>query len=68
LTATLRGEHSTFTGRNLLTAVARYPLVTMRVMAGIHWEAAKLWVKGATYRRRPEPPAEAVSTELRTAA
>jgi uncharacterized protein len=68
LTATLRGEHSPFTSRNLLAAVIRYPLVTLKVMLGIHWEAAKLWLKGARYRRRPEAPADAVSTELRTAA
>ncbi len=68
LTATLRGGHRPFTGRNLLAAVVAYPLVTFKVIAGIHWEAAKLWAKGARYRRRPEPPAEAVSVELRRAA
>ena len=68
MTATLRGERSPFTGRDLLSAVIRYPLVTLKVIAGIQWEAAKLWVKGARYRRRPEPPAEEVSTELGTAA
>lgn len=68
LTATLRGERRRFTGRELLRSVVEYPLVTLKVMAGIHWEAAKLWAKGARYRRRPEPPAETVSTDLRVAA
>lgn len=68
LTATLRGERRRFTAGGLLRAVVEYPLVTFTVIAGIHWEAAKLWAKGATYRRRPEPPAEAVSTTLRNAA
>ena len=38
--------------------LARYPWVTMKVMGGIHWEALKLWWKGAPYRRRGLPPAQ----------
>lgn len=66
LTATLRGERRPFNRRDLLRAVVRYPLVTAKVIAGIHWEAAKLWLKGATYRRR-EPPDDQAVIELRTA-
>jgi uncharacterized protein len=68
LTATLRGARRRLTGPALLRSVAAYPLVTFKVIAGIHWEAAKLWAKGATYRRRPQPPAETMSTTLRKAA
>jgi hypothetical protein len=38
-------------------AIARtlvaYPLVTAKVTAAIHWEALRLWWKGARYRARP---------------
>jgi uncharacterized protein len=68
LTATLQGERRPLTGRTLLRSVVAYPLMTLKVTAGIHWEAAKLWAKGATYRRRPEPPARAVSTTPEKAA
>ena len=32
-----------------------------KVYAGIHWEALRVWVKGAVFHRRPEPPAEPIS-------
>jgi uncharacterized protein len=31
------------------------------VLALIHWQALKLWRKGARYHPVPEPPAEPVS-------
>jgi len=27
----------------------------------IHWQALKLWWKGAVFRTRPEPPVEEIS-------
>lgn len=47
--------------RTLLKLFAAVPFVTLRVIAGIHWEALKLWLKGVRLRRRPQPPDEAVS-------
>ncbi|MEL7481773.1 MAG: DUF1365 family protein [Pseudomonadota bacterium] len=38
---------------NFLRAVISQPFSTHGVTAGIHWEALKLWRKGAGYRRRP---------------
>lgn len=37
------------------SALAR-PLSSLGVTAGIHWEALKLWLKGARYRSRPALP------------
>ena len=38
-------------------AIARllltYPLMTAKVVAAIHWEALKLWIKGAPFRSQP---------------
>jgi DUF1365 family protein len=67
-TATLTGRRIPLTSKTLLAAVARYPLVTFKVMAAIHWEAAKLWLKGARYRRRPVPPVDSVSAPTKVSA
>lgn len=44
-------------GRVFLT----HPLLTLKVVAGIHFEALLIWLKGVRLRRRPPPPAEAVT-------
>jgi DUF1365 family protein len=44
----------------LLRAFFRYPLLTAKVVGAIHWEALRLWLKGAGYRPRPAAPADAV--------
>jgi uncharacterized protein len=67
-TATLAGRRIPLTSKTLLGAVIRYPLITFKVMAAIHWEAAKLWLKGARYRRRPAPPVDSVSVPTKLAA
>ncbi len=56
LVATQTGERRPLTTGSLWAAIARHPLVTLKVIAGIHWEAWKLWRKGARFHRRPEPP------------
>lgn len=45
----------------LLRAVATHPLMTHKVVAAIHWQALRLWLKGAKFHRKPPPPAEPVS-------
>ena len=34
----------------------KIPAITIKVIAAIHWEALRLWVKGIGLRRRPPPP------------
>ena len=38
--------------------MAAMPLLTIKVVAAIHWEALKLWLKGVPLTRKP--PAEAI--------
>jgi len=57
LVATLGASRRPLTGRSLVSVLARYPFVTVKVIGGIHWEALKLRRKGAPYRRRGAPPA-----------
>lgn len=61
LVATLGARRRPLTGRSLASVLIRHPLVTVKVIGGIHWEAAKLWRKGAPYRRRGAPPASPMS-------
>ncbi len=49
------------TDASLLRVFVTYPLVTAKVIAGIHWEALLLWLKGVPLQSRPPPPAQAVS-------
>ncbi len=46
LAASFRGERVPLTDRSLTRCLIRFPLLTLKVMAGIHWEALKLWRKG----------------------
>ncbi|MCM2562928.1 DUF1365 domain-containing protein [Lutimaribacter sp. EGI FJ00015] len=59
--ATLCGTRKPASSAGLLRAALRRPFGSRRVLALIHWQALKLWWKGAGYRARPEPPAEEVS-------
>ena len=59
--ATLTGPRRPLTNRALLGAVLRRPLAPLRTYALIHWQALKLWAKGAPYKTRPTPPGEEVS-------
>lgn len=61
LVATLRGPRRPLTSRTILAACLRRPFGSRRVLALIHWQALKLWWKGAAFRPRPEPPAHEVS-------
>lgn len=61
LHASFTGGRATLDDRRLLAALARYPLMTVKVIAGIHWEALRLWRKGIPLVRRPAPPANPVT-------
>lgn len=56
ITATLAGERKPLTSGSLTRALLRWPLITLQVVFGIHWQALKLWVRGAGYRPKPAPP------------
>jgi uncharacterized protein len=46
LAATFSGRRRTLTTPALLRAFVALPLVTLKVIAAIHWEALRLWLKG----------------------
>ena len=61
LVATLTGRRSPLSNRSILGAILRRPFGSRRVLALIHWQALKLWIKRAVYRPRPAPPTNEVS-------
>jgi DUF1365 family protein len=56
LSATFIGKCTELTSLSALAAFCRIPLLTMKVVAGIHYEAMKLWFKGIRFFARPAPP------------
>jgi DUF1365 family protein len=63
LAAVFAGARRPLTDANLLEAWLTHPLVTLKVVGAIHWEALKLWLKGMKPRRKPDPPDEAWTVE-----
>ncbi len=61
LAASFTGRRRELTDRNLLAACAAHPLLTLKVVAAIHWEALKIVLKGVRLRGGPSAPAEPVS-------
>ncbi|SDY59541.1 DUF1365 domain-containing protein [Citreimonas salinaria] len=61
LIATLCGPRRPMSHASIARALLRRPLGARRVLALIHWQALKLWWKGARFRQRPAPPVEDVS-------
>lgn len=56
VTATLSGRRLPMTNAGLLQASLRRPLGALRTISLIYWQALRLRLKGARYRRRPPPP------------
>ncbi len=51
--ATLSLRRRPITGTNLRRVLVRYPLMTVQVVAKIHWQALRLWRKGAPFYAHP---------------
>ncbi len=49
LLTTLTGSQRPITDREILRLSLRYPLVTLKVISAIHWQALRLWLKGVPW-------------------
>jgi uncharacterized protein len=61
LNARLDAARTPLTDAALLRAFFGYPLLTLKVIAAIHWEALRLWLKGARLHQRPPAPEQPVT-------
>tara|TARA_X000001036_G_scaffold422225_1_gene444959 strand:- start:7482 stop:8240 length:759 start_codon:yes stop_codon:yes gene_type:complete len=52
LTAVQTGEKKDFSFKQLIINFLKYPLMTVKIIGAIHFEALLLWNKGAIYRSR----------------
>ena len=53
ITAVMTGRRRALTDAALLRVFVTHPLLTLKVIGGIHWEAARLWLKGIRLVPRP---------------
>jgi DUF1365 family protein len=53
LTASMRLVAGELTDRTLLGQLLVMPMMPMKVIAAIHWEAMKIWLRGARYHKVP---------------
>lgn len=60
MSANHRAERRELTDRTLGRSLLRHGHMTLKVISGIHWEAFKLWWKGAVFHRAPPVPDELV--------
>lgn len=56
LTALMQATAFEATAPALALRLARTPLLGLKVLAAIHWQALRLWLRGYRIRTRPRPP------------
>lgn len=61
-TASLHAMRTPLTDAALLRLSLAMPFMTLGVVAAIHWEALRLWLKGAPFGHRPPGPTADVSS------
>jgi DUF1365 family protein len=61
LVATWTGRRETWSETALLRCFWAYALLTFKVMGAIHWQALRLWLKGASFHSRPPAPEQDIT-------
>ena len=61
ITAAFTAHRRALTDRTLALAFVSHPLLTLKVVAGILWEALILWLKGTGLHEHPNPPIHPVT-------
>mgnify|MGYP003627038726 FL=1 len=59
--ANITARRRAATTGTLLSIALATPLATLGVTLAIHWQALKIWLRGARYRSRPALPAASIS-------
>lgn len=66
LAATFSGRRKPLTTRALTAAFIRLPLMPLKIVAAIHWEALRLWLKGAKLVPRLQPTASEANASVKS--
>jgi DUF1365 family protein len=61
ITASFAGRRKAISDRTLVAMLFRHGMLSLKVLAAIHLEAAKLWLKGLHVQPRPPAPAHAIT-------
>ena len=61
LTACFDARRGTLDDKSLALTLLSHPLLTLKVVSAIHWEALRLWIKGVRLHPRPPAPREAMT-------
>jgi hypothetical protein len=56
LTATQLGQRQTVNSSQLLLQFLRIPVLSIKVMTLIHWQALKIWFRGGKFHKKPSAP------------
>lgn len=54
--AVLTGERKALTNSNVVKYALFFPIITLKVIGLIHWQAFKIWLKGIRYFKKSEFP------------
>jgi len=61
ITTALSGKRKEFSDSAMMRTFLAHPLLTLKVIVAIHWEALRLWLKGVKITERPPGPEQPVS-------
>lgn len=61
LVASLAGERRALSDRTIALALLTHPLLTLKVVGAIHWQAVKIWWKGIQLHPRPPAPTHPIT-------
>ncbi|MBC3812593.1 DUF1365 domain-containing protein [Undibacterium aquatile] len=61
LITSVSGEEQAMTDQQIVKVMLRYPLMTFGVVARIHLQALRLWLKRVPFFSKPTPPSQEVS-------
>ncbi len=57
----MAGQQQPFTDAQIWRQVAAMPVQALKVVIGIHWQALKIWLRGARFHKKPKPPSAEVT-------